>query len=109
MPASAMASITSGLSGSSVLVDGRVFPATAEAAVRAAAAVGAAAAAVGAAVGAAVPIGVAVGATMGVAEGATVNGGIVGGMGTDAPPAHANVKNLSLINETKLIRARALP
>ena len=78
MPISAMPSISSGLNGSPVLVEGRTCPRATGAGV----AVGAAAATVGAAVGAAVPIGVAVGATMGVAEGATVNGGCVGGMNT---------------------------
>jgi hypothetical protein len=108
-----MLSISSGFTESFVLVDGRTWtPATAGVAVRAAAAVGATVAAaavpIGVAVGATVPIGVAV-ATVGVAEGATVNGGRVGGSRTDAPPAHADVRNRSLINETRPFRASALP
>jgi predicted Rossmann-fold nucleotide-binding protein len=103
-----MASIRSGLTCSSVLVDGSWFtPATTAAGVDTTVGVAVAAAAVGAT--GAVVVGVAVGAMVGVADGATVNGGRVGGTGTDAPPAHANVRNRSLINETRPFRASALP
>src|ERR1700687_1971855 len=121
MPASAMPSISNGLDGSPVLVDGRTCaPAPAGVAVRAAAAVGAA-------VGADVPIGVAVGAIVGVcvalacvvaagrvpaqgalgmltmnSHGGNVDAGAVG-------PLQVDVRNLSLINETKPMLASALP
>lgn len=115
-----MPSISNGLNGSSVPVDGRTCtPATPRAAVgRDGAAVGADGATVGAdgatvgADGATVGVAVATGATVGatVAEGATVNGGRVGGIGAfEAPPAHASVRNLSLISETSPFRASALP
>lgn len=100
-----MPSISRGLNGSPVLVDGRTFtPATG-----AGATVGAAAAAVvadGAAVGVTVATGAAVGAT--VAEGATVNGGRVGGMNTVCG-VHEPVMNVSLINVTFPLRASARP
>ena len=107
MPISPMQSISSGSTGSPVLVDGRICrPPTPGVAVGAD---GAAVGADGVVVGVGVPMGVAVGAT-GVADGAIVNGGRVGGMGRfEAPPAHASVRNLSLMSETSPFRASALP
>ena len=77
-----MASIRSGLTCSSVLVDGNDWtPAITVPGVNATVGV-AVATAVAGATGATVAIGVVVGAMVGVADGATVNGGRVGGMMT---------------------------
>ena len=94
MPPSAIASIRSGLSRSSVLVDGNVCtPAMTGAGVNATGGVAVAAGVVtAAAVGATVAIGVVVGAMVGVADGATVNGGRVGGITTGGAALQADVR-----------------
>jgi hypothetical protein len=116
-PPIAIASITSGLRDSSVLVDGRVCtPATVAAGVAAVATVGVAVAAAGAIVGVEgvcvalagvaavrrVPEQGALGRFAMKMHGGNAEAGAVG-------PLHVDVRNLSLINETKPLLASALP